>query len=375
MGDPVRTGRGAGFAALIAMAVYLPTQTRAQSGPDDIEETLVIPVHPSTPTTVQVREAIVDAWIRHDGEFLMEIVGQNINLRPHPDTLVGTEAVLVVETSTARRRFRLRVVERREDAIRKLDLPAVKPVKHEERTGAARHEVSPVAPAEPQPPESTPESTPAPQTAAALQPQTANEPTPELARESAESAPEHGDMVTAARAFDLSAHAVVSLGITALDVPGYEPDNARQLHGGLGLRLTVAPHDKSWALEASVSGERLTGSMTYIGESRQDLAVHGTWLRAEMGMRTWVGTRWVPTAYAGLGLQAHLQTKEATEAREQPSFETMEPGVALVVGLGLQYRAGDVLLGVEFQGRSGEPNDYFSIAALWTVGRYLDQGD
>lgn len=378
MGDPVTTGRGAGFAAMVAVAIYLPALTRAQSDPADREEALVIPVHPSTPTTVQVQEAIVDAWIRHDGEFLMEIVGQDINLRPRPDTRVGAEAVLVVETSTARRRFRLRVVGRREDAIQKLELPAVKPVKHEERTGAAWHEVSPVAPAEPQPAESAPESTPAPAAAAppaALQPQTASEPTPEPARESAEPAPERAATATATRAFDLSVHALVSLGVTALDVPGYAPITARQPHGALGLRLTVAPPDTWWALEAGVSGERLAGTMAFATGNTPNFKVRGPWLHAEVGVRARLGRRWMPSAYAGLGAHAHIRTTEKKSDERPGSVESMVPGAVLALGMGLQYRTGDVLLGLEFQARYGGPDDYLSIAALWTVGCFLDQGD
>lgn len=376
MGDAVRSGGRAGLAAMIAVALHLPMLARAQSGPADIEEALVIPLHPSTPTTVQLRDDIVDAWVQHHGEFLMEIVGQNINLRPRPDTPAGTEAVLIVETGTGRRRYRLRVVERREDAIQELALRPVTSAEPAERTGEARQESPPVAPAEPEPAARTPEPAPAPQTHATPQPHASNGPAAEPARDPAEPVTERADTAAAARAFDLSVHALVSLGFTALDVPGYESDNARQTHGALGLRLTLAPHEKSWALEAGVSGERLTGSISYLPESGEDLTVRGTWFRAEAGFRTWTGTRWMPTAYAGLGFQAHLQTKEeARRARDRWSSETMEPGAALVVGMGLRYRAGNVLLGLEFQGRYGGPNDYFSIGALWTVGRFLDQGD
>ena len=371
MGDTVR----AGIATMLAVAVVVPALARAQSGTPDPEAEMVIPLHPSTPTTVQLPDQIVDARILHRGEFLMEIVGQNINLRPRPGIPAGTEAVVIVETSTTRRRFWLRVVERPEDAVLKLVLPAVEPVASVEPAGDARQEIPPVAPAAPEPTASEPAHTPTPPVPAALQPQADNEPAPEPVRDSAGPATERAITAAAPSDFDLSVHALVSLGYTALEVPGYEPDNARQSYGALGLRLTLAPHDKLWAMEASVSGERLTGSITYVEESGDDLTVRGTWFRAEVGLRAWTGTRWMPTAYAGLGLQAHLQTKAATEAREQWSFETMEPGAALVMGMGLQYRAGDVLLGLEFQGRYGGPNDYFSIGVLWTVGRFLDQGD
>jgi hypothetical protein len=353
---------------MLIVAISLPRLARSQAGPADTEEALMIPLHPSTPTTVQLPDAIVDARILHRGEFLFEAVGRNLNLRPRPDTPAGTEAVVEVETRTLRRRFRVRVVERPEDAVQKIVLSAVET---SERTEEAQQAVPPVVPAEPEPTASPPASAPTPPAPVVLQPQAGHEPAPEPARESAEPA----TMAATSPAFDLSVHALVSLGITALDVPGYEPGNARQPHGALGLRLTLAPQARSWALEASVSGERLAGAMAYVEENLPDLAVRSTWFRAEVGLRAWAGTRWMPTVYAGLGFQAHLRTEETTRARERPSVETMEPGAVLTVGMGLQYRAGDVLLGIEFQGRQGVPDDYFSIAALWTVGRFLDQGD
>lgn len=182
MGHPVRARRKAGFAAMIAVAAALPTLARAQSGPADTEDAMVIPLHPSTPTTLQLPDEIVDVRMLHRGEFLIEIVGQDINLRPRPDIPAGTEAVVIVETSTTRGRFWLRVVERREDAVRKLVLPAVKTVEPVERTGEARPEIAPPEPADPQPAESTPESTPAQQTTAALQPRAGDELAPEPAR-------------------------------------------------------------------------------------------------------------------------------------------------------------------------------------------------
>ncbi len=287
------------------------------------------------------------------------------------DTPAGTEALVEVETRTLRRRFRLRVVERPEDAVRKIELPAAAAAD----PGGTGRDALPVEPSAPEPAARAPASAPPPPAPVALQPQAGNEPAPEPARESAEPVTEPATAAAASRAFDLSVHALVSLGVTALDAPGYEPDNARQPHGALGLRLTLAPQARSWALEASISGERLAGSMIYFEQNLPDLAVRSTWFRAEVGLRAWTGTRWMPTASAALGFQAHLRTEEPTRPRERTSVETMEPGAVLAVGMGLQYRAGDVLLGIEFQGRQGVPDDYFSITALWTVGRFLDQGD
>ena len=47
----------------------------------------------------------------------------------------------------------------------------------------------------------------------------------------------------------------------------------------------------------------------------------------------------------------------------------------LTLGLGLQRRAGNVLLGVDFQIRQGVPADYRSVEALLSVGFFLDQGE
>ena len=159
MGHAMRAGRRGCSAAMLIVAVSLPTLARSQAGPADTEEALMIPLHPSTPTTVQLPDAIVDARIRHRGEFLFEAVGRNLNVRPRPDTPAGTEAVVEVATRTERRRFRLRVVERPADAVRKIELPAAKTV---ERTAEARQEVSPVVPAVPEPAPSTPATAPTP---------------------------------------------------------------------------------------------------------------------------------------------------------------------------------------------------------------------
>jgi hypothetical protein len=365
MGDPVRTG----VATMLAVAVSLPTLTRAQSDPADTEDAMVIPVHPSTPTTLQLPDEIVDVRMLHRGEFLIEIVGQDINLRPRPDIPAGTEAVVIVETSTTRRRFWLRVVERREDAVRKLVLPAAKTV---ERTGEARPEIAPAEPAAPQPAESAPEGAPAQQTTAALQPRAGDEPAPEPTPEPAEPVTERAATAAAARAFALSVHALVSLGVTGLYISGYKPNETRKPYGALGLRLTIAPHDKPWALDAGVSAERLAGSMTYTsGDSK--LAVSGSWLRAELGVTTQSGTRWIPSASLRFGLQAHLRRTEKTNDPSPQSIETLNRGAVLTLGLGLHYRTSAVSWGLEFQVRQGWPDDYFSAGTWLTLGRFLDK--
>jgi len=356
MGDTVRAGRRAGLAAMLIVAASLPTLARSQDGPAETEEALVIPLHPSTPTVVQLPDEIVDAWLRHRGEFLMEVIGQNINLRPHLDTPVGTEAVVVVETTAMRRRFRLRVVERPEDAVRKIELPAGEAL---ERFGEARQEVLPVVPAAPAPAVSAP-------------------PQPQPSHAGHASTPQRAEPAAAATGsprFDLSVNAVVSLGFTALDIAGYGPNTAFQPHRALGVRLTGAPRDAWWALEADVGGEWATGLMVFVAGDGSRLEVRGPLLRAELGLRAQVGTKWIPTAYAGIGVQTHLRHAETKTDVRRESMKTMQDGALLALGMGLHYRARDVVLGLDFQIRRGGPDGYRSVAALWTVGYVLDQGE
>ncbi len=171
---------------------------------------------------------------------------------------------------------------------------------------------------------------------------------------------------------EISVHAIGSLGFTSLDVAGYAPFVARQSHLGLGVRLRAARPDAWWAVEANVSGEWPGGSVTF-GENdpRSELAVNGPWLRAEVGMRARFGTKWSPSAYAGFGVQAQLRRTDGT--RVAPGFsETMPRGAVLVLGIGLQRRAGNLLLGLDFQVREGGPDSYHSAAMLWTIGCDLD---
>ncbi len=92
-------------------------------------------------------------------------------------------------------------------------------------------------------------------------------------------------------------------------------------------------------------------------------------------MRARLGVKWIPTAYVGIGMQTHLRrSKKINQLGLQPT-ETMKDGAVLVLGAGLHRRAGDVLLGLDFQIRRGGPDDYRSVAALWTVGYFLDQGE
>jgi hypothetical protein len=86
------------------------------------------------------------------------------------------------------------------------------------------------------------------------------------------------------------------------------------------------------------------------------------------------------SAYGGLGLQAHLSKIQDTIVTPvsrilQSSTEAMRLDGVLTLGLGLQRRAGDVLLGIDFQIRQGVPAGYRSVDAFLSVGFFLDQGE
>ena len=127
-------------------------------------------------------------------------------------------------------------------------------------------------------------------------------------------------------------------------------------------------------MEAEASGEVLAGPLIFRKGSLQP-SVSGPWLRAMLGMRARLGTRWIPSAYAGIGAHVHLRETTDPMRIEQPRSSTMRHGVVLGLGMGLQYRTRDVLLGLDVQVRSGELDEYRSVAALVTVGHMLDQGE
>jgi hypothetical protein len=127
-------------------------------------------------------------------------------------------------------------------------------------------------------------------------------------------------------------------------------------------------------MEAELSGELLAGPLIYNMDSSQP-SLSGPWLRAMLGMRAQYGTMWIPSAYAGIGAHAHLRETTDSGQVDQPRSSTMNYGAVLGLGMGLQYRTRDVLLGLDFQVRFGELDEYRSITALVTVGRVLDQGE
>jgi hypothetical protein len=193
------------------------------------------------------------------------------------------------------------------------------------------------------------------------------------------SRPGHGAAPATARAgaaarprFAISIHAVAALGTTELTVPGYTPTNARQPHRSLGLRVAGFRPGSSWGWEANVSGEWLTAPTVHRSED-VDLDLSGPLLRADAGLRARSGTLLMPTFYAGAGLQAQHRDIEPTPSVAPPEeTRTMPFRGVLVLGMGLGYRIGDVLLSLELHLRQGVPAEYRSTAVSLSVGIPLD---
>ena len=359
----------------------------AQSGTDVSQP---VPVHPDVPTILQLPEPIERSWMHYGDDFRFKGVGREVYVRPYPGTPAGTEALLEVKTRTLHRIFLLRVVERAGDARREVVVPAA-PATACEQTGPDAQAAAPtpsapapcapgpapsVAPAEPAPAEPAPSVAPAEPAPAEPAPMAAPaEPEP------TEPAPVAAPAVAPAMSprLELSLHAFVGVGFAGLDVAGYEPLVGFQSLHAFGARLAGTRPGARWALEASVSGERLAGPMTYENSDDSQLEVSGSWLRAEVSMRgRLVRNELIPSASVGMGAQLHLRRTKGSGPlvgeREFP-VSTMKYGALLTLGIGLQYRVRDVLLGVEFQARQGSPNDYHAVEVIWTVGYFLDQGE
>ena len=360
--------------AIVAMLVMSrPGPAWAQPVVDDILE---IPVHPNVATMVRLPEPLTRSRVNR-GAMRVTLIGRTVHVRPDEGVPLGLEALLEVETTTMTVTFRLRVVKHRDDARRELVVVALKPEQRAEQgplgiedttagrlasglmtpLTAVRFAAAMPAPRAPAPPPAPPAPGPAP------------------APPPAESIP--AAIPIAPRApLELSVHAVGGLGFTGLEIGGYESGIARQSSGSLGIRLRGARPGALWSVEANVSGERMSGPMTYRANRDRGLQLEltGPWLRADVGMRLEFGTKWSPSVYAGPGVQAHLRRVELKAEHPQVN-ELMKHGAVLVLGMGLQYRVRDLLLGLDFQFRQGWPDDYRSMGVFWTVGRFLDQGE
>jgi hypothetical protein len=370
----------AGVAVIMVVTCFFPGLARTQpetKGADIVPE---VSVHPDIMTVMQLPDTVVRARTLHRDEFRVGFFASRIYVQPRSDTPAGTEALLEVETRTQQRTIRLRVVEHAADAAQ------VFPVRAPEAEHGAP-DTQPVAPPEAAPTPSTPPSVPG----APEQPRLPD-PDPASAVEPTASADPRTTPAAHGRPLALSIHAVVALaGATEIESAGYEPEDARQPHHTLGVRLAAAPRDDRWSLEASISGAwpaAPTRHSKQDGEQNEPLrhealTVSGPSLLAEVGMRARFGITLMPTAYAALGLRAHFREVEAIitvpgQPDEPPQLrrkEDMPLGGVLTLGLGLQYRAGGVLLGLDLHLRQGVPADYRSVEAALSVGFCLDRGE
>jgi hypothetical protein len=323
------------YCSMILLLVSRPAPARGQHEQETARE---IPVHPRVTTIVEMPDEIELARFAGQTSGMMEgtKAGNLLYIRPRAGLPAGTEVALLVRTATVSRRFRLRVVGRARDAW--------------------SHVTVMKADAEPAPAWSTATADPGP--------------TAKPDEASASPAPAK----TRSRRIKISMHFVGSMGFVALDVAGFRPATARQVHTGLSVRLMVTRPDARWALEANLGGELPGGPISFFESDAQtpELYLTGPWLRAEVGTRFLLGgTKWNPSLTAGLGVHAHLRRTSDMRDGSGPS-ETMPRGVVLVLGLGLQRRIGDLLLGVDFQLREGGPDGYHFVGLFWGVGGYLD---
>lgn len=342
----------------IIMVTCLPGgPAHAQSGTD---VSPAVPVHPDVPTILRLPDAIERAWIHYGDDFRVKGVGSEVYVRPRRGTPAGAEALLEVKTATMHRIFLLRVVARPEDARRELTVPAAPVAAHVD--GASRSAVEPTPAA----------TTPAPTAASASNPApapTADEPRAIQPASTAGDARAHATALSPR--FDLSLHAFAGIGFAGLDVAGYEPEAGFQSVHAFGLRLAGARPGAWWALEASVSGERPAGPMTFRNSNDSEIEVSGPWLRAELGTRArLVQDNWMASAYFGIGAQTHLSRIERRDpfgARDSLTTE-MEHGAIAALGMGLQCRVRKVLLGLDLHVRHGGPADYHAEVVTLTIG-------
>lgn len=369
MGAAMRTG----LAVLSVIVSLCAERSRARADEDPASPILI---HPGVATVLEFPDAIVHTWLDHHGDIRVARIRDKLYIRPRPGTPAGVEASLEVETGTARWTFRLLVVARARDARRDVQVPLVDARAPEETPPGIPAELAaplalpagPVAPPPAVAPGAAEPAESAPTSSASSAP-----PEPIASRASVDSFTTPVPKVLRPSPPELSVHAIGALGFTALDVAGYGPFVARQSHLGFGVRLRVARPDAWWSVEANIIGERLGGPLTFAERNQQLplLTVKGTWLKAEVSMRVQFGTKWIPSVSGGLGMQAHLRRTESSI--DVPAFsETMPRGAVFVFGIGLHRRAGDLLLGFDFQAREGGPDGYHSVGLLWTVGCFLD---
>jgi hypothetical protein len=352
------------------VAMFLPVPARAQADADVVP---VIEVHPRVPTILQLGEAIEDAWIIDANEFRVMIVGEQLYVRPLPGTPAGREAKLDVKTRTRLRTFQLRVARRARDA--QLDVlvpPADKPL-HVERAVLLTPPVFAMAPPLPAADE------PAAHATASATPPT-HDPAEPAEHEPATTADTRRDAVAPwSPCFALSVHALGALGTTAFHLAGYQATNVRQSHGAGGVRVACHPHGTWWSVEGNVSAELPVTPTTHILPNESDdvfFEVNGPRLRADVGLRGRFGQTWMATFHVAIGLQAYyLDVRRPRPSRYENVRADLPFEGVLSLGMGLEYRAGDVLLGIDLHVRQGVPADYHSVSGVLSFGIFLDQGE
>lgn len=391
-------------------AIIIASLTGAAWAQPDVDISLEIPLHPRVPTMLQLPDAVEGVWITHRGEIRVAGSGSTVYIRPRPGTRAGVEGVLEVKTATMRLMFRLRVVKRAREAREEIVILAINP---EQVAGQVAGEAAPGTEATPDA-EPVPGAGPAPiaeqattvpdaeqATSAATQsaaskptsaPESATAPAPaptEPAAERDTATDDERDAVadtqrdtvaTGSPRFELSVHAVVALaGNTTLRLAGYEPEYGRRAHRAFAMRLVGARPDAWWALQARVGMEWPAAPLTYARAEtgRLDmLHVSGPWVQADLEFAARLGRTWMPTIYAGIGVLAHLRRTETTiDSPGLDVTETTRHGAVLTLGMGLQRRVQDLVLGLDFQTRYGVPDEYHSMAVFGTVGWVLDQGE
>jgi hypothetical protein len=325
---------------MVLVIVSLPVPARGQP---KVDRSPVIPVHQSVTTILQLPDDVELARFTGSTTGMMQAtkLREFLYIHPRADLEAGTEVVLWVKTATLRRRFRLRVVEHARDAWE--NVVVLEPE------------------AEPAPAASASTGAPAP-----AQPSAQGDSGPTGERDETPAVLRPGRI-------EVTWHLIGSLGFTGLDVVGRQSFIAWKPHAGLGARLAITRRNAWWAVEANLGIDWPDGPMSF-GPDHNALAridLEGPWLRAEVGPRVQLGdTKWNPSLYAGLGLQAYLRRTETKNALLDTG-ETMPHGAVLVLGIGLQRRARKTLLGLDFQVRQGWPDGYHSVAVLWTVGSFL----
>jgi hypothetical protein len=333
---------GSAVRACFAMVLVIGSLPVPARGQPKVDASRVIPVHPSVTTTLQLPDDVELARFTGSTSGMMRAttLREFLYIQPRADLQAGTEVVLYVKTATLRRRFRLRVV------------------------GHAREAWANVVVLEPEPAPTASASTGVP---APAPPRAQGDSGPTAERDEAPAVLRPGRI-------EVSWHLVGSLGFTGIDVAGYQPSHGRQPHAGFGARLAITRRNAWWALEANLGGDWPGGPMSWRNGSatRENIDIDGPWLRAEVGGRWQLGgTKWNPSLYGALGAQAHLRRTEAPLDTSGIS-ETMPHGAVGVLGIGLQRRAGTLLVGLDFQVRKGWPDGYHSMAVFWSVGSFLD---